>query len=965
MNKNLLFLVIFLLSNTVLRAQIDFSHTKTLVTGNNVELIGMVKKDSTSTFFVGNFSGTADFNIAQLSTNGSSDGFLLKCDAYGNPLWVKQIQSDQDVILTDLQEKTLHTPYTLCGNFKGNAQFDGINLSSNGDFDFFWLEFDENGSAVNLNSRGGTGKDWANAIYSSNSNVALIGGYFEGNTQIGVSNLQNNGQKDAFFYSTFGDTAIDFGGTGNDEVSELYGNDGSDVKLAGYFENSFNFDGKTYVSDGGKDVFFGYINNAFVYKSIIIDSNSFSPNNDFPTALSYYHLALNFKNQYTSASDSLFSHSSSDAILLNFDTEKPNQLGGASEVIINSFQDQSDFGSFRFILGGKYKSGFGEIISNTSNDFNGFITIKMQRNDYERLETFPSSVYSDVIAADMSKGSFNISLIDTFVIAGNFTKDIQVGEQQLQTSAKGIYFTRGIITTKERTLDVNNNSAYVSPEGTLFSDFVSVWGLEIPKISTKKTVLTASNWFSGISQGKTLSAYEAYMSSFDFIPGPVSAKAYQSAYESWKWNRVWKVDKSQIDVHQQACGTSINYKIPEVILNWPAHGNPNKGQAHNLAPFVDVNGNGIYDPTLGDYPKIKGDQAIYFMYNDAVGDTNDFGTESMKIEVHGLMYAYSCTDTNVNNALFIDYKVYNRSSRPYTNFSLSHATDGDLGFYNDDFTGCDTNLNTIYYYNADSIDELPSGYGEHPPAQAVTFLNQNLHSFVHYWSDFSGCQGLPISSQVVYNYANGLSRNGTPITTDHNVGGFCHYLQDTTKFYYPGDPVQGINWTCISNYGSSFGDVKTVASVQKSTALMPDSAFEVSLMYSFFRADTGNNLASVLKMQNELPTLIQAYDSGSIEQCLDPLVTYQNPFGNVQKLLAVPNPIKTQATLYFETEKNEQFTLSLYDLAGNKVLEKQFSICCENCNSYILHRPATLNSGMYVIQLLSDKRNLSTKVFLE
>jgi hypothetical protein len=35
-----------------------------------------------------------------------------------------------------------------------------------------------------------------------------------------------------------------------------------------------------------------------------------------------------------------------------------------------------------------------------------------------------------------------------------------------------------------------------------------------------------------------------------------------------------------------------------------------------LLPFADVNNNGIYDPSYGDYPNVLGDEALYLMYND-------------------------------------------------------------------------------------------------------------------------------------------------------------------------------------------------------------------------------------------------------------------------------------------------------------------------------------------------------------
>ena len=45
-------------------------------------------------------------------------------------------------------------------------------------------------------------------------------------------------------------------------------------------------------------------------------------------------------------------------------------------------------------------------------------------------------------------------------------------------------------------------------------------------------------------------------------------------------------------------------------------GDTSLGQAPYLAPFVDVDYDGLYNPALGDYPDVMGDQAIFFIFND-------------------------------------------------------------------------------------------------------------------------------------------------------------------------------------------------------------------------------------------------------------------------------------------------------------------------------------------------------------
>ena len=65
---------------------------------------------------------------------------------------------------------------------------------------------------------------------------------------------------------------------------------------------------------------------------------------------------------------------------------------------------------------------------------------------------------------------------------------------------------------------------------------------------------------------------------------------------------------------------SPGYIIPNDILNWPAHGDTTLGNSLGMlpyiAPFIDVDNDDIYNPSQGDYPCIKGDEAVYIVMND-------------------------------------------------------------------------------------------------------------------------------------------------------------------------------------------------------------------------------------------------------------------------------------------------------------------------------------------------------------
>ena len=93
-----------------------------------------------------------------------------------------------------------------------------------------------------------------------------------------------------------------------------------------------------------------------------------------------------------------------------------------------------------------------------------------------------------------------------------------------------------------------------------------------------------------------------------------------------------------------------------------------------LAPFIDVNCNGIYDPIRdGDYPLMPGaefgrgaDQMIWWVSNDDGNNGNrTLGgrvAPSIGMEIQYEAFAYATSDA-VNNMTFYRQKLINRGSR--------------------------------------------------------------------------------------------------------------------------------------------------------------------------------------------------------------------------------------------------------------------------------------------------------------
>ena len=144
---------------------------------------------------------------------------------------------------------------------------------------------------------------------------------------------------------------------------------------------------------------------------------------------------------------------------------------------------------------------------------------------------------------------------------------------------------------------------------------------------------------------------------------------------------------------------------------------------------MNFTGDGMYNPWQGDFPLITGDQALYFIFNDDRRPIHPGEPPKMRLEIHGMAYAFDLpNDSAFKNTIFLKYRVINRSPFTYHDTYIGVFNDFDIGYYGDDYTGCDVQRASYYAYNGTPVDGngKPEAYGVHPPAQAVTILSGSL-----------------------------------------------------------------------------------------------------------------------------------------------------------------------------------------------------------------------------------------------
>jgi hypothetical protein len=135
---------------------------------------------------------------------------------------------------------------------------------------------------------------------------------------------------------------------------------------------------------------------------------------------------------------------------------------------------------------------------------------------------------------------------------------------------------------------------------------------------------------------------------------------------------------------------------------WPAKSaaNPN-----GMAPFKDVNGNGVYDPSV-DIPGQPGaDETLYYVANDCDASRSAalYGSTVIGIEMHRTVWAYNLPGA-LGNTIFESTVLINKSGAPLDSTFLVQWADVDNGDANDDYAGCDVARGLGYTYNGKASD---------------------------------------------------------------------------------------------------------------------------------------------------------------------------------------------------------------------------------------------------------------------
>lgn len=299
-------------------------------------------------------------------------------------------------------------------------------------------------------------------------------------------------------------------------------------------------------------------------------------------------------------------------------------------------------------------------------------------------------------------------------------------------------------------LEINNVRTLIHNAGDMWWDLQNNPRYEIPKGSGKHSLFAGGIWIGGVTfDGQVHLAANRYRSSgIDYFSGPLTINSTDIGTTNLEvcseYDRHFVTFKDEIIEFRNWFSNKEDYpdyEIPEVILNWPAHGDVAGGYSYYLAPFFDADNNGVYNPHKGDYPfydldnslpcgyyrsnyvpQLWGDQNLYWIFNDNGNTHTETNGNALGIEIHAQAFAFA-DNSALNNSTFYGYQIINRSANTYYDFYFGLWSDADLGYAYDDYIGSDVQRGIGYLYNGLPVDEgvIYSYGGPDPPPPSIGF----------------------------------------------------------------------------------------------------------------------------------------------------------------------------------------------------------------------------------------------------
>ncbi len=395
--------------------------------------------------------------------------------------------------------------------------------------------------------------------------------------------------------------------------------------------------------------------------------------------------------------------------------------------------------------------------------------------------------------------------------------------------------------------------------------------------------------------------------------------------------------------------------------NWPAELG---------APFVDVNGDGIFERGI-DKPKFLGDVTAWCVSNDLDTTRTKNLINSGKLGLEFQFTVFGFDEDSLQNVIFKRIKIINKGNNTIENSVFSIFADFDLGSFCDDNVGCDTTLNLGIGYNGKGTDPL---YGI-PPAIGYQLLSgprvegSSTDTAIVEGKIYPGFKNLEMTSfsPVLKYWRTGIMDAGSKEELFNNINGLTNFdgvpLKNPltgmeTLFGLSGDPVNGIGW--YEGLGWPGGPLPYERRMYVNSGtftLAPGDTQTVDFAVLMARGE--DRLLSVKELKKEAEYIRTFYEK-NFKKRIAPLNVTENQLVLYQNF---PNPFNGVTNVSYYLPDKSEVVFNVYDVLGREVVKMNRGTEVRGYHKFSFSNE-NLASGVYFYRITAGEYSQIRKMMI-
>lgn len=441
-------------------------------------------------------------------------------------------------------------------------------------------------------------------------------------------------------------------------------------------------------------------------------------------------------------------------------------------------------------------------------------------------------------------------------------------------------------------------------------------------------------------------------------------------------NKIWKVTRADIEAHRADFMDNGVIDNPiSAIMEWP--GSVNVGWDVDLngvsieapvhvAPFKDLNANGIYEPEKGEYPlhtyeyglgfPFMPDEFVFLCYHDATVQSIP-SSLPLLIQTYCVLSAYNCPEEPaLHNTIFAEYTFWQAMEYRLDDVYLGLLLDFEIGYSQDDCIGSIPDF-ALFGYNGDSYDD--NIFLNNPPLVAMvdlafpkdTFGEPTQQTFMPiYYGQADGLPAIvtwPQGKIEIYRYLMGRFPDMTPLTASGR--GYNPNLPlPPTRYAFPGNPFAAEGWSEPSA-GNKPGNRRALVSYGPYTH-KAGAMNNMFVAFHWARGDSPSPLSGYVPLMEHALWLKDQYEHqdvlppGTTPGCLVPTNVASHP--EAYPLEVYPNP--ASSLVWVRAGGMMPDVVRVFDVAGRLALMSSLSA---NGDGVWAFSVAGLRGGLYVLEV--------------